>query len=427
MTTIALPDPQELAEQATEQVQRMTAAVAAVRRNCVDAVTHTSRVTAQATPGSDLPVADRIRLIAETPDGPLPLRVLDGAHDQLAQRLDMPRKFYERLLASHPDLLAHNVSELFRREPDNRMFRLLRPAYSDELMTGAARTETALAVRAIVSDRYRPLDNVPMVETLLPAAEQHGLRLVEWNLDERRFALRFAGPERTIGEIREAHGFKAEGDHYHRRENGVDLAWVNEVLSFGVSITNSETGHGALAVRQFSRILRCLNAFVKDETHRTVHVGKRQEEGEAFLVGADTRRLDHALTFAKVRDRFLDAVSEQKQRQMATTFAKAMGTELPLPPAVPLFTFVDVLGERFALTEKETALLQAEVTAELIATQRHTPSAFSIAQGFTAMAKSADDFQRKQEIETMGWQIVEDPTTTLLAAVTEATKAASTR
>lgn len=418
------PDLTEQQEQAQEQTDRMTSAVQHLQRHIVDAVIPTPGIVAEVVEGDGLAPADRVRLVARDGAGnAYGLRVLDGAHEQLAQRLDMPRKFYDRLLGAHPDLLAHNVTELFRREPDSRMLRMLRPEMKPEWQALAAQTNTQFVVRAVVSDKYRALDNGGLVDTLLPSAEAQGLRLVEWDLDDRSFALRFAGPERTIGEIREAHGFRAEGDNYHRRENGVDLAWVNEVLSFGVAVSNSETGHGSLAVRQFSRILRCLNAYVKDETHRTVHVGRKQQADEdGFLIGNDTRRLEAAAQFARVRDRFLDAVSEQKQKLMAGKFAEAMGTTLDLPPEVPLLQFVSNVGARFDLSDRERDLLQEEFAHEMVQAGRTQPSAFTVAQAFTALAKRADTFTRKQEIECVGWQIVQDPTAALVQAAKDAVK-----
>lgn len=430
MTTMLQPTTmteQDQQEQAQETMDRMTSAVQHLTRHAVDAVIPTPGITAEVVEADDLTPPDRVRLVTRDRQGnTFKLRVLDGAHEQLAQRLDIPRKFYDRLLSAHPDMLAYNITELFRREPDARMLRMLKPSMTEDMAQAAAKTGTHFAVRAVVSDKYRALDNGGLVDTLAPEAAARGLRLVEWHLDDRRFALRFAGPERTIGEIREAHGFAPDGDNYHRRDaNGVDLAWVNEVLSFGVAVTNSETGHGSLAVRQFSRILRCLNAFVKDETHRTVHVGRKQQqdEGDTFTIGADTKRLEAAAQFARVRDRFVDAVSEQRQRVMAGKFADAMGMTLDLPPELPLLTFVDHVGERFDLSDKEREILREEVTHELLTTQRVIPSAFNIAQGFTAAAKRYEhDYQRKQELETIGWQIVEDPTATLVKAAQEAVK-----
>lgn len=413
--------------QNAERIAAMQGEIENLRRATVDAIAPTAGLRAEVVEGDNLPASDRIRILARTADGSeVPLRVLDSAHEQIATKLDIPRKFYDRLLTAHPDLLVHTMSALFTRESEPRMLRMLRPSVSDAMMEGAARTGTQFAMRAMLSNKFRPLDTGGLMDQLIPAAAAHNLRLAEYNLDERKFIARFVGPERSIGEIREAHGFKATGDNYHARdENGKDRAWVNEVLSFGVAVTNSETGHGALAVREMTKVLRCLNDYVKNEVSRTRHVGKRQDETDDFEIAGDTQRLELAAVFARVRDRFIAAVNETAQKTKAETFAKAMGTTLELPEALPMMEFINVVGERFKLSERESELLQEEVTHELIETGRTKPSAFSVAQGFTAMAKRLGEGQqdRRQEIESIGWQIVADPTTHLIKAAQDAVKA----
>jgi hypothetical protein len=204
------------------------------------------------------------------------------------------------------------------------------------------------------------------------------------------------------------------------------MGWVNEILSFGVSVGNSETGHGSLFVRELARILRCLNAYVKDEVKREVHVGRRHEDTDDFVIGADTRRLELAAVFTRVRDRFINAVNEDAQRRNAEKFAQAMGQTLDIPKELPLMDFVDIVGERFKLTERENELLREEVVDEMIQARVQKPTAFTIAQGFTAAAKRLGDGQmdRRQEIEAIGWQIIEDPTNTLIKAAQDALKGA---
>src|SRR5215472_16746409 len=73
------------------------------------------------------------------------------AHEQFADYLDIPRKFYGRLRDAHPSLLDHNVNTLLRHEPKRRMVRTLDGQ-----------------VRAFLSDRYRRLDNDELAEAILP-------------------------------------------------------------------------------------------------------------------------------------------------------------------------------------------------------------------------------------------------------------------
>lgn len=414
----------KLQEESRDSMQRMNSALHHLQRHTVDAVIPTPALRVDVLTDDRLAPSDRLKFVARDQQGhEFGLRVLDGAHEQLAQKLDVPRKFYDRLLTDHPDLLAHTVGALLQREPAAFMLRMLNPQYSADMREAAGRMGAHYAVRAIVSDRYRPLDHAGLMNTLVEEATARGLLLADWHLDDRRFSARFNGPERTVGEIREAHGFKAEGDNYHRMVNGKDMAWVNEVLSFGVEVTNSETGHGSLAVRQFSRVLRCLNAYVRDEQHRTVHVGRKQATGDdTFLVSAETQRLEAAVQFGRVRDRFIEAVSAPRQLQMAKAFGEAMGHVVELPPEVHALRFIDAVGLTFEMTDRERDILQDEFVSEMQVTHVERPSAFSVAQAVTATARRVETVARRQEIEAIGWRIIEDPSAALLNAAKEAVK-----
>lgn len=425
MTTAIAPRiNNEQDEQNAENIDRMLAAVDNVRRNVADAIIPTQAITVVARPG-EAKVTDRMTLSCYTGGSHVGVRVLDGAHEQIATLLRIPREHYNRLLADHPDLLGTVVEGLFHREPQKRMLRMLMPSISAEMANECARLDTPYMARAVVSDKFRPLDNAGVVDHILPAARRHNLRLAEWDIDDKRFNVRFVGPERTIGEVRRAHGFKENDTNFHVKDaNGKDRAWVNEVLSFGVAVTNSETGHGALAVREMSRILRCLNNYIKNDTTRTRHVGGKKEETDGIIIGADTRRLELAAIYARVRDTFIAAVGDGKQKQIANMFADAMASGDVVPADVPVMEFVDIIGKRFEFSDDEREILQREVTDEMIVTGQRAPNRFTIAQGVTAMAKLLPDggFKRKQEIETIGWRILEDTTSLLVKAADRATR-----
>ena len=70
---------------------------------------------------------DSVLLDATTPDGPMRMNVLHGAHEQFAKKTQIPWKYYERMLHSEPELLADNVNTWFQAEPGNRLVRMLAP------------------------------------------------------------------------------------------------------------------------------------------------------------------------------------------------------------------------------------------------------------------------------------------------------------
>jgi len=79
------------------------------------------------------------------------LSVSESCHEQIASRINIPKKYYDRMKNSYPGLLCHNVNHWFGNTPSQHLIRSL---------DGQA--------RAFLSDRYRPLDNYDLANTVLP-------------------------------------------------------------------------------------------------------------------------------------------------------------------------------------------------------------------------------------------------------------------
>src|ERR1700757_1018759 len=76
-----------------------------------------------------------------------PYALNNHARRQLAEKLQIPVPFFDRLQEKHPDILKDTVNKLFQREPGAHMFRTL-----------------PNTVRAVVSRGYRPLDNYDLAD-----------------------------------------------------------------------------------------------------------------------------------------------------------------------------------------------------------------------------------------------------------------------
>ena len=81
-----------------------------------------------------------------------PLEIQETAHRQLGAHLNIPWKYYERMLQEEPGLLADNVNRwLHKGEPTQRLLRTI---------DGRA--------RAFLSNRYRCIDNFEIAQAVLP-------------------------------------------------------------------------------------------------------------------------------------------------------------------------------------------------------------------------------------------------------------------
>lgn len=189
--------------------------------------------------------------------------VTDHAHSQIAARLDIPAKYYNRMKAEAPELLAANVNEWFRSKPERRMVRTL-----DGEM------------RAFLSERYRRLDNFDLAEAVLPILAEmgEGIRIVSTELTNSRMYIK-AINERLELEVR-------KGD----------------VVQAGIAISNSEVGLGALKVEPLIYRLVCTNGMIaQDYSKKRYHVGRSADEGEAYeLFRDETLKADDHAFFMKV-------------------------------------------------------------------------------------------------------------------------------
>lgn len=109
-----------------------------------------------------------------TGDDVLAYRLGEIAHRQLAERLGIPYKYYERMRAEYPVLLDENVNGWLTKNPEKRMLRTLDGR-----------------LRAFLSDRYRRLDNLELVDHVLPVISQmKGCEVVSADITETHLYLK---------------------------------------------------------------------------------------------------------------------------------------------------------------------------------------------------------------------------------------------
>jgi hypothetical protein len=196
----------------------------------------------------------------------LQLDVRPLAHAQIAGHLSIPKPYYDRMLAEDPLLLATNVNTWFQKNPTKRMVRTL---------DGAA--------RAFLSNGFRPLDNVDLLEATLPRIAELGVTVVSCEVTESRLYLKVVDK-------------RIERD----MPLGIGVGHARfDTLSPALVISNSEVGSGALSVQSSVYTGGCTNFMVISERSvRKYHVGARADLGEEMyaLLSDETRRItDEAL------------------------------------------------------------------------------------------------------------------------------------
>ena len=177
--------------------------------------------------------------------GNTPFQLNENAHRQLGLQLKIPAPYYERMRAENPGLLMANVNGWFQQSPDTR--RMVRT------LDGTA--------RAILSDRYRRIDNYEVAQTVLPIiSEMQGARIESCELTDTRMYIKVVN-ERIQTEV-------VPGD----------------IVQAGILISNSEVGMGSVSVKPLIYRLVCILMNVVVEPRARVfcalclYCGLRKEE-----------------------------------------------------------------------------------------------------------------------------------------------------
>ena len=305
-------------------------------------------------------VAGSTQLSVEQTGGLTAFGVTPLARRQLADKLGIPYAYFERMREHQPQLLDSNVNTWLQNEPDRRMLRTLDGQ-----------------VRAVLSDRYRRLDNYDLAESVLPILRQLPEVVFESvELTETKMYLKCVTPRLTF-EV-------APGD----------------VVQAGVVISNSEVGQGTLSVRPLLFRLLCRNGLIAaDRSLRKTHVGRSlsTEDDGVVVYQDDTLRADDQAFFLKVRDVVQAAVSEASFRQTAQKLQRTLGIRLTGDPVKS----VEVLAQRYTLNDDE----RTGVLRHLI--EDGQLSGYGLVNAVTHYSQTVDDYDRATELESLGGRLIE--------------------
>lgn len=300
-------------------------------------------------------------LSVSTGEDILSYRVTDIAHRQIADRLNIPYKYYERMRTDYPALLDKNVNGWLLKNPERRMLRTLDGK-----------------LRAFLSDRYRRLDNLELVDHVLPViAEMKGCEIISCDITETHLYLKVIN--KTM---------KAE-------------IVPGDVVQAGFVISNSEIGLGALKVEPLVYRLVCKNGMIsKDLAHKKYHTGKQVEDTDnAYELYSDaTLAADDKAYFMKVQDIVSAAVDEAKFNLTVDKMRAAMSIKTGDNPVQT----VEVLGDRYVLNKLE----RASILRHFIMGNDY--SHFGLVNAVTRSLQDVADYNRATELERIGGTLLDE-------------------
>lgn len=300
-------------------------------------------------------------LSVSTGEDILSYHVTDIAHRQIADRLNIPYKYYERMRTDYPALLDKNVNGWLLKNPERRMLRTLDGK-----------------LRAFLSDRYRRLDNLELVDHVLPViAEMKGCEIISCDITETHLYLKVIN--KTM---------KAE-------------IVPGDIVQAGFVISNSEIGLGALKVEPLVYRLVCKNGMIsKDLAHKKYHTGKQVEDTDnAYELYSDaTLAADDKAYFMKVQDIVSAAVDETKFMLTVNKLRMAKNLKTGDDPVQT----VEVLGDRYVLNKNE----RASILRHFIMAGEFTQ--YGLVNAVTRSSQDVADYNRATELERIGGTLLDE-------------------
>ena len=290
--------------------------------------------------------------------------IQNRTHRQIGTRLGIPAKYYDRLLADHPDMLAHNVNSLFSREPEQRLVRTL---------DGKA--------RAFLSNKYLPLDNYDLAQAVLPTVFEKGLEIRSCEITENRMYIKATLPS-LQAEVK-----------------------VGDVVEAGVWIANSEVGAGSCEIAPMVERLVCLNGMKAPVGGlKRHHVGSNGAGNGATaheFYRDDTRKaLDDAF-WRQVRDTISHVLTKEVFERVVNTMRE--GTEKKIQND-PVKT-VEEVQRKYQYTDEE----RGGILRHLI--EGGDLSAYGLSQAITREAQDVESYDRASQLERDGFRVLELPKT----------------
>lgn len=294
------------------------------------------------------------------------------AHGQLAEYAGIPMAYYRRMLEGDPELLAHNVNRWVSDKPaERRMVRTLDGQ-----------------VRAVLSDKFRALDNEDLAEAILPVLLDMNLLILSCDITDRKLYIKAV--DRDIE--RQVPTGKSMGDGGHT---------IFDCLAPAIIVSNSEVGCGALSIESGVWTKACTNLASFGANMRKYHTGARSAISEEVfaLLTDQTKRLTDAAVWAQTRDLVKGAFDIARFEATIGKLRDASEQRLPDDPV----QVIERVGKKFGLAEGERKGILSRLIEGADLTR------YGVHSAITRHSADVGDYDRATELERLGGSIIELP------------------
>jgi hypothetical protein len=257
-------------------------------------------------------VSDMIRILQGNED--TLFKPTELFHDQVSEKLEIPKTYYRRMRSEFPELLEDNVNSWLSKKTKTKY--LLRTFKYPGVESVA---------RAMLSNSYNIIDNFDVLTAALEAIDAMGvhIEITKAQVTDKRLYLHVTCPEIQI-----------QADELLKDYRGRSELGVGNGIIAGVCISNSELGLGGYEVCSRATILKCLNGMSdRDGRFRKVHLGAKMDNG-VIEWNDSVRQKNYELVIAQTKQAVSTYLSKDYLGQQIKKLEAASGIEIEHPTAV---------------------------------------------------------------------------------------------
>ena len=289
-------------------------------------------------------------------------------HRQVASALGIPAKYYDLMQTHKPGLLADNVNAWLGDRENSYMIRTMD--------YGGGRV-----ARALLSDRYRRIDNMEIASAVLPLfAGSDQYEVISSEVTENRMYLKILSRRLEMEVV--------PGDY----------------VQAGVVISNSEVGLGSVNVQPLVYRLVCTNGMiVNDMGERKNHVGRAAKavEDSFHIYSDETMEAEDKAFLLKLRDVTMAAIEEGRFAQVVGKLKESAG----IPITGKVTEVVELTGKTYGFnTDEQDSILQYLIAGGDL-------SQYGLSNAITRASQDVESYDRATALEGIGWQVAAMPAT----------------
>lgn len=278
-------------------------------------------------------------------------------HRQLGAKFKIPAEYYDKCM-TFPELLKYNLQWWINKQGN---------------VTQLIRTLDG-RVRAVLSARYKRLDNYQIFNNLMPLLIEAGCTIESCSVTDTKLYIK-AVLHKIQGEVK-----------------------IGEPVSMGVLIENSEIGKSAFSIKPFLMFLICTNGMVIDKLKtRRYHVQREigGDFSEGFTFSNETMTLEDEVFWRKCREVIRKTLTETTLEKCLNEIRES--TKIIIPDAVEA---VQVLKKNEKLSQEESNLISNYLA------KGGDLTAWGLGNAVTRTAQDLESYDRATEFEVLGHKIM---------------------